>query len=150
MVSLCVYLSRGSCTISHLFLLSSQRNYMNWRRRKCRRKRKTYIRWSLNESYPLKHVMENRKHKYLCKYHFVETGTKIWVIFKAWFNITWIYSIGFRCLLDFHLPYLTNQGLNLDDCCNTTYDQIERSQAHGPYEDVGNIMDEAEIQLEKP
>ncbi|XP_047454461.1 B-cell antigen receptor complex-associated protein alpha chain [Mugil cephalus] len=42
------------------------------------------------------------------------------------------------------------QGLNLDDCC-TTYDQIERSQAHGPYQDVGNIKDEGEeIQLEKP
>ncbi|XP_044064720.1 B-cell antigen receptor complex-associated protein alpha chain [Siniperca chuatsi] len=42
------------------------------------------------------------------------------------------------------------QGLNLDDCC-TTYDQIERSQAHGPYEDVCNIMEEEEeIQLEKP
>ncbi|XP_028282181.1 B-cell antigen receptor complex-associated protein alpha chain [Parambassis ranga] len=42
------------------------------------------------------------------------------------------------------------QGLNLDECC-TTYDQIERSQAHGPYQDVGNIMEEREdIQLEKP
>ncbi|XP_078108625.1 B-cell antigen receptor complex-associated protein alpha chain [Sander vitreus] len=42
------------------------------------------------------------------------------------------------------------QGLNLDDCCST-YDQIERSQAHGPYQDVGNIKEEEEqIQLEKP
>ncbi|XP_061574435.1 B-cell antigen receptor complex-associated protein alpha chain [Cololabis saira] len=42
------------------------------------------------------------------------------------------------------------QGLNLDDCC-TTYDQIERSQAQDPYQDVGNIMEEREeIQLEKP
>nr|AJG39040.1 B-cell antigen receptor complex-associated protein alpha chain [Lutjanus sanguineus] len=42
------------------------------------------------------------------------------------------------------------QGLNLDDCC-TTYDQIERSQAHGPYQDVCNIKEEEEeIQLEKP
>ncbi|KAM4580398.1 B-cell antigen receptor complex-associated protein alpha chain [Odontesthes bonariensis] len=42
------------------------------------------------------------------------------------------------------------QGLNLDDCC-TTYDQIERSQAQGPYQDVGNIVEEKEeIQLEKP
>eukprot|EP00064_Thunnus_orientalis_P011638 superscaffoldBa00001697_g11669 len=42
------------------------------------------------------------------------------------------------------------QGLNLDDCC-TTYDQIERSQQHGPYQDVGNVMeDDEEIQLEKP
>ncbi|XP_022620391.1 B-cell antigen receptor complex-associated protein alpha chain [Seriola dumerili] len=42
------------------------------------------------------------------------------------------------------------QGLNLDDCC-TTYDQIERSQAHGPYQDVCNIMEEEEeFQLEKP
>ncbi|GLD72109.1 B-cell antigen receptor complex-associated protein alpha chain [Lates japonicus] len=42
------------------------------------------------------------------------------------------------------------QGLNLDDCC-TTYDQIERSQALGPYQDVCNIMEEEEeIQLEKP
>ncbi|KAM6910551.1 B-cell antigen receptor complex-associated protein alpha chain [Xenentodon cancila] len=42
------------------------------------------------------------------------------------------------------------QGLNLDECC-TTYDQIERSRAQGPYQDVGNIMDEKEdIQLEKP
>ncbi|XP_035527509.1 B-cell antigen receptor complex-associated protein alpha chain isoform X2 [Morone saxatilis] len=42
------------------------------------------------------------------------------------------------------------QGLNLDDCC-TTYDQIERSQGHGPYQDVCNIIEEEEeIQLEKP
>ncbi|XP_031144588.1 B-cell antigen receptor complex-associated protein alpha chain [Sander lucioperca] len=42
------------------------------------------------------------------------------------------------------------QGLNLDDCCST-YDQIERSQAHGPYQDVVNIKEEEEqIQLEKP
>ncbi|XP_026226066.1 B-cell antigen receptor complex-associated protein alpha chain [Anabas testudineus] len=42
------------------------------------------------------------------------------------------------------------QGLNLDDCC-TTYDQIQRSQAHGPYQDVCNIIEEEEeIQLEKP
>ncbi|XP_040899401.1 B-cell antigen receptor complex-associated protein alpha chain [Toxotes jaculatrix] len=42
------------------------------------------------------------------------------------------------------------QGLNLEDCC-TTYDQIERSQGHGPYQDVCNIMEEEEeIQLEKP
>ncbi|CAI5663636.1 unnamed protein product [Oreochromis niloticus] len=42
------------------------------------------------------------------------------------------------------------QGLNLDDCC-ATYDQIERSQAQGPYQDVGNIKEEEEeIQLEKP
>lgn len=42
------------------------------------------------------------------------------------------------------------QGLNLDDCC-TTYDQIERSQTHDPYQDVCNIIEEEEeIQLEKP
>uniref|UniRef100_A0A3Q0RUH7 CD79a molecule, immunoglobulin-associated alpha n=1 Tax=Amphilophus citrinellus TaxID=61819 RepID=A0A3Q0RUH7_AMPCI len=42
------------------------------------------------------------------------------------------------------------QGLNLDDCC-ATYDQIERSQTQGPYQDVGNIKEEEEeIQLEKP
>ncbi|XP_068592581.1 B-cell antigen receptor complex-associated protein alpha chain [Cebidichthys violaceus] len=42
------------------------------------------------------------------------------------------------------------QGLNLDDCWST-YDQIERSQAHGQYQDVGNIKEEEEqIQLEKP
>ncbi|XP_059195666.1 B-cell antigen receptor complex-associated protein alpha chain [Centropristis striata] len=42
------------------------------------------------------------------------------------------------------------QGLNLDECWST-YDQIERSQAHGPYEDVGNGKEEEEqIQLEKP
>lgn len=42
------------------------------------------------------------------------------------------------------------QGLNLDDCC-ATYDQIERSQGQGPYQDVGNIMEEGEeVQLEKP
>lgn len=42
------------------------------------------------------------------------------------------------------------EGLNLDDCCST-YDQIERSQAHGPYQDVGNMMEQKEdIQLEKP
>lgn len=48
------------------------------------------------------------------------------------------------------LHFLKNQGLNLDDCC-ATYDQIERSQAQGPYQDVGNIKEEdEEIQLEKP
>ncbi|XP_068426590.1 B-cell antigen receptor complex-associated protein alpha chain [Clinocottus analis] len=42
------------------------------------------------------------------------------------------------------------QGLNLDDCWST-YDQIERSQAHGQYQDVGNFKEEEEqIQLEKP
>ncbi|XP_074511041.1 B-cell antigen receptor complex-associated protein alpha chain [Sebastes fasciatus] len=42
------------------------------------------------------------------------------------------------------------QGLNVDDCWST-YDQIERSQAHGPYQDVGNLKEEEEhIQLEKP
>ncbi|XP_074538941.1 B-cell antigen receptor complex-associated protein alpha chain [Halichoeres trimaculatus] len=42
------------------------------------------------------------------------------------------------------------QGLNLDDC-STTYDQIERSQAHDPYEDVCILEEEEEeIQLEKP
>lgn len=41
------------------------------------------------------------------------------------------------------------QGLNLDDCCPTPYDQIQRSQAHGPYQDVGN-MNVDNIQLEKP
>ncbi|KAL6109806.1 cd79a [Pungitius sinensis] len=42
------------------------------------------------------------------------------------------------------------QGLNLDECWSA-YDQIERSQAHGPYQDVGNVrVEEEEIQLEKP
>ncbi|XP_023119503.2 B-cell antigen receptor complex-associated protein alpha chain [Amphiprion ocellaris] len=42
------------------------------------------------------------------------------------------------------------QGLNLDDCC-ATYDQIERSQAQGPYQDVANIMEAGDdVQLEKP
>ncbi|KAG7475050.1 B-cell antigen receptor complex-associated protein alpha chain [Solea senegalensis] len=42
------------------------------------------------------------------------------------------------------------QGLNLDDCCST-YDQIERPPASGPYQDVCNFMEEEEeIQLEKP
>ncbi|XP_037308813.2 B-cell antigen receptor complex-associated protein alpha chain [Pungitius pungitius] len=42
------------------------------------------------------------------------------------------------------------QGLNLDECWSA-YDQIERSQAHGPYQDVGNVREEEEeIQLEKP
>lgn len=44
------------------------------------------------------------------------------------------------------------QGLNLEDCCST-YDQIERSQVNGPYQDVCNIIEEEEeeeIQLEKP
>ncbi|XP_008288280.1 B-cell antigen receptor complex-associated protein alpha chain isoform X1 [Stegastes partitus] len=42
------------------------------------------------------------------------------------------------------------QGLNLDDCC-ATYDQIERSQAMGQYQDVANIVEEGEeAQLEKP
>uniref|UniRef100_A0A3B4GBD7 CD79a molecule n=1 Tax=Pundamilia nyererei TaxID=303518 RepID=A0A3B4GBD7_9CICH len=53
-------------------------------------------------------------------------------------------------LHDFLFHFLKNQGLNLDDCC-ATYDQIERSQAQGPYQDVGNIKEEEEeIQLEKP
>uniref|UniRef100_A0A3B3DQY6 CD79a molecule, immunoglobulin-associated alpha n=1 Tax=Oryzias melastigma TaxID=30732 RepID=A0A3B3DQY6_ORYME len=42
------------------------------------------------------------------------------------------------------------QGLDLDDCC-AAYDQIERPQGHGPYEDVGTTVKEGEeIQLEKP
>ncbi|XP_042345064.1 B-cell antigen receptor complex-associated protein alpha chain [Plectropomus leopardus] len=42
------------------------------------------------------------------------------------------------------------QGLNLDECWST-YDQIERAQTHGPYQDVGNVKEEEEpIQLEKP
>ncbi|XP_031708966.1 B-cell antigen receptor complex-associated protein alpha chain [Anarrhichthys ocellatus] len=42
------------------------------------------------------------------------------------------------------------QGLNLDDC-SSAYDRIERSQAHGQYQDVSNIKEEEEqIQLEKP
>lgn len=42
------------------------------------------------------------------------------------------------------------QGLNLDDCC-TTYDQIERSQAQGQYQDVCNSAEcEEGNQLEKP
>lgn len=44
----------------------------------------------------------------------------------------------------------THQGLNLDDCC-TTYDQIERSQTTGPYQDLCDSYEEEEdIQLEKP
>lgn len=39
------------------------------------------------------------------------------------------------------------QGLNLDDCC-AAYDQIERSQGSGPYQDVCNH--DEDIQLEKP
>ncbi|XP_051263682.1 B-cell antigen receptor complex-associated protein alpha chain isoform X2 [Dicentrarchus labrax] len=59
---------------------------------------------------------------------------------------------GILLLLCVLLPSVTllRQGLNLDDCC-TTYDQIERSQGHGPYQDVCNIAEEEEeIQLEKP
>ncbi|XP_075907139.1 B-cell antigen receptor complex-associated protein alpha chain [Nelusetta ayraudi] len=40
------------------------------------------------------------------------------------------------------------QGLTLDDC-SSTYDQIERSQNHGPYQDVCNTLHD-DIQLEKP
>lgn len=56
----------------------------------------------------------------------------------------WFFCVSF-------LPfYLIHQGLNLEDCC-TTYDQIERSQAQGPYQDICNVMEEEEeIQLEKP
>lgn len=39
------------------------------------------------------------------------------------------------------------QGLTLDDR-SSTYDQIERSQNHGPYQDVCNTLHD--IQLEKP
>lgn len=42
----------------------------------------------------------------------------------------------------------TNQGLNLDDCY-AAYDQIERSQNNGPYQDVCNVLGD-DIQLEKP
>ncbi|KAM9309706.1 B-cell antigen receptor complex-associated protein alpha chain [Pholidichthys leucotaenia] len=41
------------------------------------------------------------------------------------------------------------QGLNLDDCY-ATYEQIECPQTQSPYQDVGNRMEEEEIQLEKP
>nr|XP_040022131.1 B-cell antigen receptor complex-associated protein alpha chain [Gasterosteus aculeatus aculeatus] len=42
------------------------------------------------------------------------------------------------------------QGLNLDECWSA-YDQIQRCEANGPYEDVGNLREEEEeIQLEKP
>ncbi|XP_060906231.1 B-cell antigen receptor complex-associated protein alpha chain [Labrus mixtus] len=42
------------------------------------------------------------------------------------------------------------EGLNLDDCC-AAYDQIERSQTQGQYQDVCNVVEEEEeIQLEKP
>uniref|UniRef100_A0A3Q3WQE7 Ig-like domain-containing protein n=1 Tax=Mola mola TaxID=94237 RepID=A0A3Q3WQE7_MOLML len=59
---------------------------------------------------------------------------------------------GILLLLCVLLPAtaLLCQGLNLDDCC-TTYDQIERSQSHGPYQDVCSALkEEEEIQLEKP
>lgn len=53
------------------------------------------------------------------------------------------------CLLNF-LPRLLHQGLNLDDCC-AAYDQIERSQGLGHYQDVVSGTEEREeIQLEKP
>ncbi|XP_035621417.1 B-cell antigen receptor complex-associated protein alpha chain isoform X2 [Oncorhynchus keta] len=41
------------------------------------------------------------------------------------------------------------EGLNLEECCST-YDQIQRSLVQGPYQDVGNMIIEEEIQLEKP
>ncbi|KAM9405511.1 B-cell antigen receptor complex-associated protein alpha chain-like isoform 1-T1 [Salvelinus alpinus] len=41
------------------------------------------------------------------------------------------------------------EGLNLEECCST-YDQIQRSLVQGPYQDVGNMIMEEEIQLEKP
>lgn len=44
-----------------------------------------------------------------------------------------------------------HQGLDLDLCAQTTYDQIQRSQAPDPYQDVYNmIQGDEEIQLEKP
>ncbi|XP_076868868.1 B-cell antigen receptor complex-associated protein alpha chain [Brachyhypopomus gauderio] len=39
------------------------------------------------------------------------------------------------------------EGLNLDDC-NSTYHQIQRSLMQGPYQDVGTMR--GDIQLEKP
>ncbi|XP_064803300.1 B-cell antigen receptor complex-associated protein alpha chain-like isoform X1 [Oncorhynchus masou masou] len=41
------------------------------------------------------------------------------------------------------------EGLNLEECCST-YDQIQRSLVQGPYQYVGNMIIEEEIQLEKP
>uniref|UniRef100_A0A8C8GVK8 Ig-like domain-containing protein n=1 Tax=Oncorhynchus tshawytscha TaxID=74940 RepID=A0A8C8GVK8_ONCTS len=41
------------------------------------------------------------------------------------------------------------EGLNLEECCST-YDQIQRSLVQGPYQDVGNMIIEEEIQLEEP
>lgn len=40
------------------------------------------------------------------------------------------------------------QGLNLEECCST-YDQIQRSLVQGPNQDVGNMIMEEEIQLER-
>ncbi len=65
-------------------------------------------------------------------------------------NFPWICSIDFYVPPSFLCLLSNHQGLNLDDCCSA-YDQIERSQGHGPYQDVCNIKEEEEeIQLEKP
>ncbi|KAJ8388841.1 hypothetical protein AAFF_G00125970 [Aldrovandia affinis] len=40
------------------------------------------------------------------------------------------------------------EGLNLEDC-NSTYDQIQRTQVQGTYQDVDNVQGQ-DIQLEKP
>lgn len=40
------------------------------------------------------------------------------------------------------------EGLNLDDC-NSTYHQIQRTNRHGPYQDVANTAED-DIQFEKP
>lgn len=75
----------------------------------------------------------------------LKTGTK-----KITPYLVPLVSLCFSALHDFLFPFLKHQGLNLDDCF-TTYDQIERSQTQGPYQDVGTIKEEEEeIQLEKP
>jgi len=85
--------------------------------------------------YAERRIQDVNEHVILCHYQMIHMNT---VCFNE------------LCLLDCLLSCLKRQGLNLDDCC-TTYDQIERSQAQGPYQDVGNIMEEKEeIQLEKP
>lgn len=109
--------------ISHLFFpVYSRRGFKNWRKRKHWKRKKTFIRLPLN---------------------------LVWAKLvnpKQWSVV--VSKRLFHCVSLSLLSLTINQGLTLDDR-SSTYDQIERSQNHGPYQDVCNTLHD-DIQLEKP
>lgn len=110
--------------ISHLFFpVYSQRGFKNWRKRKHWKRRKTFIRLPLNLVVWAKLVNP-----------------------EQWYVV--VSKQLFHCVSLSLLSLTINQGLTLDDR-SSTYDQIERSQNHGPYQDVCNTLHD-DIQLEKP